>query len=201
MRRLKPYTVTIEPGDLLSAEDYAHLLPEPGWHTDLTDGRLIRMPLVKSARHNWIVTRLAVALTLHIEAERLGGRITLEQTGYNITREGAPGETVWAPDLGYVSAEWVPLLDQAEARETYPPLAPDLVVEVASMSQFRPELEEKTRRWIEAGTRLVWNVWLDVQTVDVWTPVGLMSILEEGDALDGLDVVPGFSMRVAGRFA
>jgi Uma2 family endonuclease len=85
-------------------------------------------------------------------------------------------------------------------------LAPDLVVEVASPSQFRPELREKAERYITAGVRLVWVVWPRSQQVDVWQldaqgAAQLVATLQLGDALDGLDVLPGFSYPLSDLFA
>lgn len=85
-------------------------------------------------------------------------------------------------------------------------LAPDLVVEVASPSQFRPEMASKVERYIRAGVRLVWIIWPRRQEADVWRPDAagapqLLATLTRADALDGLDVLPGFTYPLASLFA
>jgi Uma2 family endonuclease len=85
-------------------------------------------------------------------------------------------------------------------------LAPDLVVEVASPSQFRPEMKDKAERYVKAGVRLMWVIWPKRQQVDVWRPdsagaAQLTVTLKRGAALDGLDVLPGFTLPLTELFA
>ena len=82
------------------------------------------------------------------------------------------------------------------------PLAPDLVVEVASPNQSRPKMAAKARRYLQAGVRLVWVVWPKRRQVDVWRPgdTQLSTTLRIADALKGLDVVPGFSYPLVELF-
>lgn len=193
-----PYTITIEPGALLSAEEYSRLRAEQGWRTELVEGRVIRMPLA-SYEHDRIVSRLHVGLASYAEERRLG-ECTLEQTGYEIT---IPGEksTVRAPDIAFVWAERVPKRGDP-AHLPYPHLAPDLVAEVVSSSQSRRDMAERSRMWLEAGTRLIWVIWPETRRVQVWQSGKDIptKILSEADHLDGLDVVPGFTYSVARLF-
>ena len=54
--------------------------------------------------------------------------------------------------------------------------------------------------WVDAGVRLVWIVWPDWGTVDVHRP-GEAVVELSGDAtLDGLDVLPGFSVPLTDIF-
>ena len=61
----------------------------------------------------------------------------------------------------------------------------------------------KARRYLAAGVRLVWVVWPKSQQVDVWRPDTVQPVarLGIGDALDGLDVLPGFTYPLARLFA
>ncbi len=101
--------------------------------------------------------------------------------------------------MSRLSAQPASLLRWQQSRGDYAP-APDLVAEIASESQSKADMRERSERWLAAGTRLIWNVWPDAQTVDVWTPDEPMQTLKAGDMLDGHDVVPGFSMPVADLF-
>jgi hypothetical protein len=60
--------------------------------------------------------------------------------------------------------------------------------------------------WVDAGVQLAWVVWPDTQQVDEWRPGAtgtpqLVATLGAGDALDGQDVLPGFTYPLADLFA
>jgi Uma2 family endonuclease len=193
------YTITIEPGTLTSLDEYANLPDEPGWRTELTDGRVVRMPTVKDPAHGWIIDNLTRRLSPYVHDHQLG-RITYSQEGYDISAPNAEGQTGWAPDLAFVSTEHLPILQEARARKEYPRMAPDLAVEVVSPSEGRTYVDEKIHRWLGAGVRLLWAIWPNSQTVEVWQPDEPMHVLSARDRLDGREVVAGFSMPVAELF-
>lgn len=194
------YTITIEPGALTNADDYASLPDKPGWRAELTDGKVIYMPTVKDHAHGWIIDNLARRLSPYIHDHQLG-RLTFSQEGYDITSPDAEGDTIWAPDLAFVSTEHLPIVREARVQKKYVKLAPDLAVEIASPSQSKAEMAERVQRWLAAGTRLMWVVWPQAQTVDVWQPDEPMHTLTTQEALDGREVVPDFTMPVADLFA
>lgn len=193
------YTITIEPGMLTSADEYARLPEEPGWRTELTDGRVVRMPTVKDPRHDWVLDNLTRHLSPYVRDCELG-RLTYEQVGYNIAPPEREGEYSWAPDLAFVRAEQLPAVRAAIAARQYIPFAPDLVVEIISPSQSRNDAAERAQTWLASGTRLAWNIWIDEQRVEVWQADEALHILHAHDRLDGLEVVPGFTMLVAELF-
>jgi len=47
----QPQTNIIQPGARITAREYAALLDEPGWTTELHQGAVIKMPLIKDLRH------------------------------------------------------------------------------------------------------------------------------------------------------
>lgn len=179
-------------GDLARMPDNAH-----GY--ELIDGRLVRMAPTGGG-HGETSSDLNAALRAYVKAHALGTVLAAE-TGFLVSRPGAP-ETVLAPDVAFVRADRVPARGSPEYKGFWH-LAPDLVVEVVSPGQYRPEMAEKARKWLEAGTRLVWIVWPDAQQVDVWRTGAdaPTATLGAGDMLDGLDVVPGFSYSVGSIFA
>ncbi len=193
------YTITIEPGTLTTLEEYARMPEEPGWRTELTNGRVIRMPNVKDPRHDWVLDNLSRRLSPYVHDRQLG-RLTFEQVGYNIAPPDSEGQYGWAPDLAFVRADRLPAVREAIAAKKYVPFAPDLVVEIISPSQTKAEAAEKVQTWLASGTRLAWNIWVDKQQVDVWQPDEPMQTLTTRKNLDGLEVVPGFTMLVAELF-
>jgi Uma2 family endonuclease len=138
---------------------------------------------------------------MFVDARQLGA-ITGADGTYDLTRPGDAGETGLVPDAAFVRADRVPARSSPEYAKAWR-LAPDLVAEVASPSQFRPEMGEKAQRYLAAGVRLVWIVWPKSRQVDVWRPGAAQPVatLGPGDVLDGLDVLPGFTHPVADLFA
>jgi Uma2 family endonuclease len=194
----QPQTITIIPGARITAQEYARQPEEAGWRTELYRGVVVKMPLIKNLRHEWIAGNLYAALHHYVTPRHLG-RVSMGQGGYDATLPGEPDHTIWGPDVAFVSADHIPAALVAISRGDYAP-APDLVAEIVSESQSKADMRERSERWLAAGTRLVWNVWPDTQTVDVWTPDEPMATLKAGDTLDGRDVIPGFSMPVADLF-
>jgi Uma2 family endonuclease len=109
-----------------------------------------------------------------------------------LTRRGERKDTVLASDVAVVRAERLPL-PPPQRGKTYRPIAPDLVVEIASPTQYRPDLADKAQHWLDRGVRLVWVIWPERREVDVWTRGSTAPrTLQDDDTLEGGDVVPGF---------
>ena len=194
-----PQTIIIQPGERITAREYAALPDEPGWKTELHQGVVVKMPLIKDMRHDWIVANLIAALHAFVMPQQLG-RVSSEQVGYDATLSGENDETTYGPDVAFVRTERIPSAQAAVARGDYAP-APDLIAEVVSASQSTKDVAERAQRWLGAGTRLVWNIWPESQTVDVWTPDTPMYTLSPHDNLDGLDVLPSFTLALVDLFA
>lgn len=196
---LAPWAETVIQSDrLMSADDLAHL-PDEGRGYELVEGRLVKMAPTKG-RHGDVTADLIAALRVFAKARHLG-RVLASETGFLLSRPGQP-DTVLAPDVSFVRTEHVPNLNSPES-DTFWPLAPDLVAEVVSTSQGKPEMAEKMRLWLSFGVRLGWVVWPKTKKVDLWLPGHDQPVKTLGvnDALDGLDVVPGFTYAVADLFA
>ena len=79
-------------------------------------------------------------------------------------------------------------------------LAPDLAVEIVSPSNTASEIIDKTADYLDAGTRLVWVIEPSRRSVTIYRSRSEIRLLREGDALEGYDVLPGFSVPVAEVF-
>jgi Uma2 family endonuclease len=62
-------------------------------------------------------------------------------------------------------------------------------------------MERKRKEYFFAGVELVWEVDPYQRTVSVYTAPDTVTILTERDTLDGGEVLPGFSLRLANLFA
>ena len=177
--------------DLLTAADLLRL------YSDGVRGELIRGVLCETMptgiEHGKIVMDLGSALHNFVTPRRLG---TLVASDSGVWLERDP-DTVREPDIAFFPAEKMPL----DARITgYAETAPDLVVEVASPSDSRREVYDKAHMWLSHGVRLVWVVHPETRTVDVHRPDHAVATLGDEEALDGLDVLPGFACEVSAVF-
>ena len=153
-------------------------------------GELIRGVLCKTMaagqRHGKIVMNLAIEMGVFIKQARLG---TLVGSDSGVWLERDP-DTVREPDIAFTSVERLPL---GEDLAGYAEAVPDLVVEVASPTDSRVAVHDKAHMWLGHGVRLVWVVHPEARAVDVYRPDHATATISGEGALDGLDVLPGFS--------
>ena len=169
---------------LLSAADLLRLDSE-GLRGELIRGVLCET-MAAGQRYGKIVMRLGARLVDFADAGRLG---TVVGSDSGVWLERDP-DTVREPDIAFTSVERLPLGTDVAG---YAEVVPDLVVEVASPGDSRRAAHDKARMWLSHGVRLVWVVYPQTRSVDVHRPGSpVETIIGEG-ALDGLDVLPGFS--------
>jgi Uma2 family endonuclease len=176
-------------------------LPDDEWMYELVEGRLVRMPM-GGGEASRLAVRLAVALTTFVEPHNLGA-VTGADGEYDLTQPADVQETALAPDMAFVRAERIPPRASPEYQRAWQ-LAPDIVAEVVPPNQYRPAMAEKAQRYLAAGVRLVWIIWPRYQQVDVWRLGARQqpaAKLGRGDALNGLDILPGFTYPLERLFA
>jgi len=179
-----------------TAVDDLLTLPDDGWRYEVVEGVLVRM-----AGSSFDATTIAFNLGADLRAFARPRRLGVV-TGADGVYKFPGAETGLLPDVGFVEAAKVPAIDRTKPI----PFAPDLAIEVASPSQKlgSDEMAAKARRYLQGGTRLVWVVWPERQEVDVWRAASVdrtAATLHVDDVLDGEDIVPGFTYRVADVFA
>jgi Uma2 family endonuclease len=192
-QKLAPWGVVIATDRPMTVDDLLNL-PDDGHMYELVEGQLVRM-VPSGGGASSLALRLGARIEAFVEQHNLGA----------VT--GADGEfdlghgTALAPDVAFVRAERVPPPTSPIYEKAWP-LAPDLAVEVASPNQHRPAMARKAQHYLNAGTRLVWVVWPKRKEVDVWRPGDTKpsTTLGVDDALDGLDILPGFTYPVKRLF-
>src|SRR3989440_8575294 len=156
----------------------------PNKCTELVRGRVIvREP--PGGRHGLVAMTLAIRLGNYVERME-AGKLFAAETGFTLFR--GP-DTVRAPDIAFVRRERLP--DPIPIG--FPELAPDLVVEVLSPGDRPGEVLAKVADWLSAGTRLVWVVDPERRLARVYRRDGSEASVTADGALDGADVLPGFS--------
>ena len=177
---------------LFTAEELLRF-PRGKQRLELVNGKLYEMAL-SGGRHGYISANICAILDSHAQSADLG---CVFATGTGFTLQRNP-DTVRAPDAAFVAKGRMP---PGEAPDGYLALAPDLAVEVISPNDRPREVRGKVSDWLNAGTRLVWVIYPASRTATVHRPPGTVQELGEKDSLDGADVVPGFTCRVAQLFA
>lgn len=198
---LAPWAERVPDTHPMTADDLLRL-DDDEWQYELVGGRWCVWPR-PDLEHFDITRKLFRVLDRHVEDNKLG-IVTLPDTGFRLDLPGS-GDTVLSPDIAFVGTQKVLQLPApgTPERKKYLPVAPDLVVEVASPDQYRPEMAEKAKLYLASGVWLVWIVWPAARQVDVWEPGAdePAATLTEAEALDAGTVMPGFGYPVASLFA
>jgi Uma2 family endonuclease len=167
------------------------VIVEKGEPVELKNGEIIMV----SRRKNSRLALFLGAYLLEFVVPRELGELTTADGGYEI----GPGK-MYMPDVGFIARERITGTDDDVTFE----VAPDLAVEVISPNETPRSVQRKTRNYLKAGTRLVWNVYGPQQEIDVCTlsEAGelVISTLTITDTLDGSDVLPGFRLELAKLF-
>ena len=128
------------------------------------DGQLITMTPTggETGRRN---TRLLTRLQSWADLQG-GWEVFDSSTGFRL-----PDDSVLSPDACVVKQErWQAL--SPEQRRTFPPLCPDLVIELASASDSGPRGSEALRRKMELfqanGAHLGWLLFPEQRAVEIW---------------------------------
>lgn len=100
-------------------------------------------------------------------------------------------DDTFMPDVGYIAKVRLP---EEPSREV--PIPPDLAVEVKSPTDSKREMRRKAETYITGGTKLVWLVFPETETVEVYYGKEDVATLGIDDSLTGYDVLPDFSLAV-----
>jgi Uma2 family endonuclease len=121
--------------------------------------------------------------------ERDLGVVFTSDTQYEVIRDP---RTILKPDVSFIAGERLP----AETWIGIVPMAPDFAAEVASPSNRQADIIDKVGLYLKGGTRLIWVIRPEHQTVTVFRPDRPERIFGIGEELDGEDVFPGYRLPV-----
>jgi len=182
---LRPAPGTATEADVVAMDDHHDRLCE------LVDGTLVEKGM--GLRESLLAIMLAEVLNAFVRPRNLG--LVSGEAGMMRILPGL----VRIPDVAYVS--WARVAGGRVPAPPGPPIAPDLAVEVLSESNTPREMARKRQEYFAAGGALVWEVNPQTRTVSVYSAPDRFVTLREADALDGGDVLPGFSLRLSELFA
>jgi Uma2 family endonuclease len=160
---------------------------------ELHEGTILELT-PSSAIPGIVAARITGPLSSFVYDRKLGYVATAE-AGFVLSPQ-----TVLAPDVAYISKARQPTLP-----ERFFTAAPDLAVEVVSPTDSIKAVHRKALRYIKYGVHLVWIVYPEDRTVEVYSPseYGDAVIKELGidDVLSGGDVLPGFELALRDVFS
>jgi len=152
-----------------------------------------------------ILVEKAMGYTESVLALWLGGMLNAFVTPRNLgIVSGADGmmrlfpRLVRVPDLGFASWDRIP--DRRMPTTPVAGFAPDLAVEVLSLSNTKAEMTRKRREYFKAGVRLVWEVDPRARIVKVYDDPKRSIVLDASMTLDGGAVLPGFALPLIDLF-
>ena len=186
-----PRTLTLTPDQFA---EVCAANPEAVLELD-ADGTLIEMTPTggnTSARNS------ALLFQLQAWARTTGDWIVFDSSGGFRLPDGS----VRSPDASLVRLDRWLALSEAE-RDGFPPLCPDLVVELASPSDEPQALRRKLAAYMANGARLGWLLLPLSRSVEVWTPGSSAGasipaqVLAAGQPLEAGQQFPGLIIDLA----
>lgn len=172
---------------LYTAED----LPHVDGDYELVRGSLVEMTR-PGGRHGLLCARVVGRLLAWCETTG-GGAVLCNDHGFVLERDP---DTVRGPGVAWLRPERAAELPE----RGYLDGGPDLAVEVLSPDDRPRAVHAKIADYLAAGSRMVWVLDPRHRTVEVYTPEGPPQVLRQGQALEGGDVLPGFTWPVAEVF-
>jgi Uma2 family endonuclease len=178
---------------LLTVADLAALprsLPSGDVCYELDRGKLIILALPgdsHSRRQAKILYHLAVF------GEDFGNGEVFGNVGVVLQREP---DRVARPDATFILTQSLPV---RKSPEGYLETIPELVVEIRSKNDFRPEIAAKNAEYFAAGVELVWVIDSEDRTVTAHRRGEPDQTFQETDTLT-CHLIPGFAVPVANLF-
>lgn len=150
-------------------------------HFELIYGELIEK-LPGTTYNSWLALKIGIAAHHFGETAGIPGQFATALAPY------AVGSHIVLPKLSY---KRTPMVD------TYPDFgAPLWVVEVIAPTDAAVYVRDKRQIYLNAGI-LYWEVYPNLQRVDVYAPGEPMRSVDANGTLDGGAVLPGFTLAAA----
>ena len=159
---------------------------------ELVKGSILEMTPAGGS-HGLVTHELGRLIGNYVAAHKLG-YVTAAETGFILATNP---DIVRAPDVGFVAKVRMP----HPIPQKYIPVAPDLAVEVVSPNDAAENIRKKVIQFLDAGTLIVWVVYPEARTVDIYRPGQHIQSVGMDGALDGGEALPGLTIPVGDVFA
>ena len=177
--------------DKLWTDNQLMALGQDGRKHELWLGKVVTMP-PGGAEHGHIIIRLGAALVTYAQKHK-SGRVYDGQTGFRLGVDFC-----FEPDLAFVTTARIKLILPDKVKLFHG--APDLAVEVLSLSDSITKTEEKLGIFLAHGTRLAWMLDPKTKSVRVYRQNGGHEALRGERVLTGNSVLPGFRISLGRLF-
>jgi Uma2 family endonuclease len=173
----------------MSWEEFDRLPNSDGFHRELIQGMLQVLPAPKSGQSGIASNAFMILL----ELKELGLGRVYGEAGFKI---GERPPTWIKPDVSFLTTERA----QGTARDQYFLGGPEIAVEVISPSESANDIQRKLDLLLGSGSRAVWVVYPESQTVHVFSPDGTSVKRVIGDNLTAPFLSADWSAPVARLF-
>jgi Uma2 family endonuclease len=151
-------------------------------------------------------------LKVSTRSSRVGGQIYRQLENFSETQRPGwvfPPETgfrcfatdpsqVRKPDTSFITLDR--FTKEVYEEEGFISVVPDLVAEVISPIDNAEEVEIKIEGWLNAGVKVVWEIYPATSTVRAHRPDNTIALFRAADTLTAPDLLPGFACPVADLF-
>lgn len=184
------YTIKLQPALTMSDDQFYQLcITNPDLKFERNDqGDLLIMSPTggETGQRN---VELATEFVLWNRRQRLG-IVFDSSTGFKL-----PGGGERSPDVAWVEqSRWDALTP--DQRQTFPPIAPDFVLELLSPSDRLAAVQAKMQEYMASGVRLGWLIDPGSQQVEVYRQGQAPERLDRPTSLSGETVLPGFVLNM-----
>ncbi len=179
-----PKTIPIEQRTDVTVEELERIsLPYPA---ELYNGKVAFK--MANPEHGKIQGRVAAKLDFYLEQNPVGDMMT--ETNFKLWPDRAKESRI--PDVAFVKKGRMP-----EDWRRFPPIAPDLAVEIVSPGDDFFEVMDKVDAYLEQGAQIVWLIMSIKREVLVCTSAGIRKVR---DVLTAPELLPGFELPVSKIF-
>lgn len=106
-----------------------------------------------------------------------------------------PNRANRSPDVAFIFKErWENL--SSKEREIFPPISPDFVLELMSLSDSLKDTQDKMQEYRDNGVKLGWLINRQNRQVEIYRPGQEKQVLDNPDYLSDAEILPNFTLNL-----
>ncbi len=182
----KPFTakrLAARPPRNLTLEKFLRWKPEDGYKYEWVNGIIEKTERSMTPEQQYIIHNLQRKFTQTAHYQE-GGDLVVE------TDATLNGGEVRRPDVSLMTAQ------QRKECAFGKPFLPVFVVEIISKNDSANKIRRKLNTYFKNGVQVVWQIFPEFQTVDVYTSPTQVQVLEGDNICSASPAVPDFAMSV-----